>query len=151
MTMQNSISAALASAFLGLGVLSGAALAKDVPPLPDGIVISAPDASVPANIAEFVGTWNGISGEETGSTAMIFVVTDVAANGDATAIYAWAAGPEVGFKGPVVAKIEGDMLTMPAIFGPGFLLTFEMQADGTLKFIYDAAGKEYPSVLRRTK
>ncbi len=116
----------------------------------------APDSSVPENIAGFVGTWDGIS--DLGPTTMTFVVTEVNAAGDAIAIYAWAAGEEKGFQGPVLAKIEGNMLTMPAIFGPSYSLTFEMQSDGSLTYIYGVIGsdkktveKEYPSVFHKAK
>ena len=144
---------ALVGALLAVAMSNGAVFAKDVPPLPEGIVISQPDASVPANIADFIGTWSGIS--DPGPTTMTFIVTEVNANGDAKAIYAWAAGEEKGYAGPVEAKIDGDMLTMPPIFGPAYLLTFQMKSDGTLKFIYGVYGankkivEEYPSILHK--
>ncbi len=153
MPFRHGFSVIVTTAFFGVSIFSGHAFAEDIPPLPEGIVILAPDASVQENIAGFVGTWEGIS--DLGPTTMKFVVTEVNAAGDALAIYAWAAGEEKGFQGPVVAKIEGNMLTMPAIFGPDYSLTFEMQADGSLTCVYGVLGsdktvvKEYPSVFHK--
>lgn len=88
-------------------------LADSEPPLPDGLVIVAPDASIPAEFAEFVGLWKGNS--NSGPTA--FVVTNMTAKGKASCIYAWNFGGEVGATSAVDCSVKRGILTVRYPYG----------------------------------
>ena len=98
---------------IGLGLATMSIAGKTLP-LPEGTTVVAPDPSVPAEFANFVGIWNGKTPKGFDTT---FVVTNMTAQGKATCIYAWDIGAEKGNTGAKDCSVSAGVLRVPYPYG----------------------------------
>lgn len=128
-------------AFLGLLVSASTAFA-DGPPLPPDVLIVAPDPGVPADMANFSGTWSGGKWDDMLDTAL--VVERIQPSGVARVIYAWgdyAPWGTVRGWARYSAIIDNGTLrfAIPRQGNPSETfdtVTYRMDGDGTLEGIY---------------
>lgn len=102
--------------------------------LPADVEIATPGDEVPADVAAFLGVWEGQWGSGLDGK---LAVKSVTADGDATAIYAWGDSPgnfEAG-RAEVKGEIRNGRLVL-AEFPSGARAAYELQTDGTLEGTY---------------
>ena len=134
------------------GIIVSVGHAQDTP-LPNKLVIVAPDAAVPPQVSGFSGKWTG-SWEGMLDSALIVTKIYPAQKGGwrADVVYSWGTNYSWRIREPGYREFDADFKDGALVIQSGSLLTikYRLSDDGkTLEGLYNAHRGDYKGIFQR--